>query len=158
LQRALQSGDIYRAPNLPNLTITTGDAGAIEVMFDGKSIGFVGRDGASVQHAPLMPAYSSNEADKKATTQEAVERPRSADALAMSAEEASAVARGLQAMAAEEAVERKPSAELSTMGGDEASAVATQGLSASEESADQAEAAQSADQARAAIDLAVEPQ
>ena len=188
LKRSLQSGDTYRAPNLPNLAITTLDAGAVEVMFDGESIGFVGTDGASVSRVPLMPAFSANEAQSGAAAQkavaplglpnvsamgadeagavarglqamaaeEAVERKRSAGLSAMGSDQAGAVARGLQAMAAGEAAERKRSAELSAIGADEARVVAARGLSAREETADQAELTHRADQARAATGVATQ--
>ena len=51
--RSVQAGDTYRAPSLPDLTVTTQDAGAVEVVLDGKSAGFVGGKGAAVQRAPL---------------------------------------------------------------------------------------------------------
>jgi len=51
--RTLQTGDTYRAPTLPNLTVTTDDAGAVEVLLDGKPAGFVGANGRAVQKAPL---------------------------------------------------------------------------------------------------------
>ena len=51
--RAVQAGDSYRVPNLPNLTVSTEDAGAIEVLLDGKPAGFIGANGKAVQKAPL---------------------------------------------------------------------------------------------------------
>jgi hypothetical protein len=53
--RAIQAGDSYRAPSLSNLTVTTDDAGAVEVLFSGTSAGFVGRNGVAVDKAPLAP-------------------------------------------------------------------------------------------------------
>jgi cytoskeleton protein RodZ len=53
LQRRLEPGDSYRAPNLPDLTVTTADAGAVEVMFNGTSLGFVGEDGEAAIRVPL---------------------------------------------------------------------------------------------------------
>jgi len=82
LERSMQPGDSYRTPNLADLTVTTPDAGAVEVMFDNNSIGFVGKDGASVQRVPLrryVPALQvktaketpgSNKAVKSSTTRE----------------------------------------------------------------------------------------
>jgi len=53
LLRKLEPGDSYRAPNLPDLTVTTADAGAVEVMFNGTSLGFIGEDGEAAIHVPL---------------------------------------------------------------------------------------------------------
>jgi hypothetical protein len=53
LLRKLEPGDSYRAPNLPDLTVTTADAGAVEVMFNGTSLGFIGEDGKAAIHVPL---------------------------------------------------------------------------------------------------------
>jgi len=53
VERAMQAGDSYRAPNLPDLTVTTQDAGAVEVVFDEKSLGYIGKNGTSVQRVSL---------------------------------------------------------------------------------------------------------
>jgi hypothetical protein len=95
LQRSLQRDDIYRAPNLPDLTITTQDAGAVEVMFDGQSVGFVGSDGAMAQRVPLRrfaQAAPRSEADNTRLALEAFER-------AMSAKEAATAKRSDEARA-----------------------------------------------------------
>jgi len=52
-QHAMEGGDTYRAPNVADLTVTTPDAGAVEVLFDGHSIGVMGTDGVPVQRVPL---------------------------------------------------------------------------------------------------------
>jgi serine/threonine-protein kinase len=52
-QRAMDTGDSYRAPNLPDLMVSTPDAGAVEVLFDGKSIGVMGTDGVPVRSVSL---------------------------------------------------------------------------------------------------------
>ncbi len=52
-QHAMETGDTYRTPNLGDLTVTAPDAGAVEVLFDGASLGFLGGDGAAVQRASL---------------------------------------------------------------------------------------------------------
>jgi len=49
----MQAGDSYRAPNLPDLTVTTQDAGAVEVVFDEKST-VVGRFRALIASADWM--------------------------------------------------------------------------------------------------------
>ena len=51
--RTLQRGDTYRAPSLPGLTVTADDAGAVEIMLNGASAGFVGENGAPIALAPL---------------------------------------------------------------------------------------------------------
>jgi hypothetical protein len=94
LQRSLQRGDTYSAPNLPDLTITTEDAGAVEVMFDGQSVGFVGSDGAMAQ-VPLRrfaPAAPRNEEDNRRMALEAFERAMSAKEAAKRSDEARATA------------------------------------------------------------------
>jgi serine/threonine protein kinase len=53
VERAMQAGDSYRAPNLPDLTVTTQDAGAVEVVFDEKSLGYIGKNGTSAQRVSL---------------------------------------------------------------------------------------------------------
>ena len=52
-QHVMQAGDSYRVPNLPDLMVTTPDAGAVEVLFDGKSIGVMGTDGVPVRSVSL---------------------------------------------------------------------------------------------------------
>jgi hypothetical protein len=51
--RTVQAGDTYRAPSLPDLTVTADDAGAVEVLLNGRPAGFIGANGASAQKAPL---------------------------------------------------------------------------------------------------------
>lgn len=53
--RVLKPGDTYQVPNLPGVTLTTPDAGAIELILDGTSIGFVGQNGAAVSGLSLSP-------------------------------------------------------------------------------------------------------
>jgi cytoskeleton protein RodZ len=47
IDRALFPGDTYRVPNVPGLRLSTLDAGAVEVIVDGSSLGFAGEDGAA---------------------------------------------------------------------------------------------------------------
>jgi hypothetical protein len=47
--RVLQRGDSYRAPNLQGLTVSTPDAGAVEIMSDGASGGYLGEDGVPAE-------------------------------------------------------------------------------------------------------------
>jgi len=51
--RALQPGDLYRAPSLPDLRVSADDGGAVEVVLNGVSAGFVGPNGGAVQQARL---------------------------------------------------------------------------------------------------------
>lgn len=53
--RVLKPGDTYQVPNLPNVTLSTTDAGAIEVILDGGSVGFAGQDGAALERQSLAP-------------------------------------------------------------------------------------------------------
>ena len=55
LARHLNPGDSYLVPNLTGLKLTVPDAGAVEVILDGGSMGFVGRDGVSVENISLNP-------------------------------------------------------------------------------------------------------
>jgi hypothetical protein len=58
-ERQMQPGELYRAPNVADLAVTAADAGAVEVMFDGKSIGFVGKDRAAARQVPLRRLLAS---------------------------------------------------------------------------------------------------
>ena len=55
LKRRLSPGDSYLVPNMTGLKLTVPDAGAVEVILDGGSVGFVGKDGASVEKVSLNP-------------------------------------------------------------------------------------------------------
>jgi cytoskeleton protein RodZ len=55
LNRILQPGDTYRVPNQVGLRMTTPDAGAVEIILDGSSLGYAGKDGADVVAASLNP-------------------------------------------------------------------------------------------------------
>ncbi|MGQ0742666.1 MAG: hypothetical protein ACT4OG_10345, partial [Alphaproteobacteria bacterium] len=55
LNRTLRRGDIYRAPNLVGLTLTTPDGGAVEVILDGASMGFAGRGSTTTEAISLDP-------------------------------------------------------------------------------------------------------
>jgi cytoskeleton protein RodZ len=55
LKRHLSPGDSYLVPNLAGLKLTVPNAGAVEVILDGGSVGFVGKDGASVEKVSLNP-------------------------------------------------------------------------------------------------------
>jgi cytoskeleton protein RodZ len=55
LNRTLRPGDLYQAPNLVGLTLTTANSGAVEIILDGASLGYLGADGAIVEGASLNP-------------------------------------------------------------------------------------------------------
>ncbi len=55
LSRVLQAGDTYRVPNRDGLTMMTGNAGALEIMVDGQSIGSLGPLGAVRRGIDLAP-------------------------------------------------------------------------------------------------------
>ena len=102
--RMLQSGDSYRAPSLADLTVTTEDAGAVEIVFNGAPVGFVGQNGAPVELAPLSRFASlappsprgevakGGEASPETTIATATATPT------LTPEEADAVSRGIAAI------------------------------------------------------------
>jgi hypothetical protein len=92
--RAIQAGDSYRAPSLSNLTVTTDDAGAVEVLFDGTSAGFVGPDGGVVEKTPLARFASAAPRLPVQPSQTAA----APSAPVLTPEQAEAVARGLAAL------------------------------------------------------------
>jgi cytoskeleton protein RodZ len=55
LDRVLWPGDTYRVPNMVGLRLSSPDAGAVEVILDGASMGFAGRDGANARNLSLNP-------------------------------------------------------------------------------------------------------
>jgi cytoskeleton protein RodZ len=55
INRTLDRGDLYQVPNLVGLTISTPDSGAVEVILDGMSLGFLGAKGAIANGLSLNP-------------------------------------------------------------------------------------------------------
>ena len=55
IDRVLWPGDTYRVPNMVGLRLSSPDAGAVEVILDGSSMGFVGKDGATARNLSLNP-------------------------------------------------------------------------------------------------------
>ncbi len=53
--RDLSPGDRYQTPNLVGLRVTTPDSGAVEVILDGTSLGFLGPNGATAEDMSLDP-------------------------------------------------------------------------------------------------------
>ena len=99
--RAVQPGDSYRAPSLTDLTVTTEDAGAVEVLFNGSSAGFIGAGGVTVEKASLtrLASLAPQPAAPPTAPAVAVEPPAAiAPEQLLTAEEAEAVAKGLAAL------------------------------------------------------------
>ena len=65
LNRTLTPGDSYKAPNIRGVTLTTPDSGAIEVIIDGNSLGFLGAKGAIAEGLSLNPPDLSAHFPKK---------------------------------------------------------------------------------------------
>ena len=55
IDRKLAPGDTYRVPNLVGLRLSAPDAGAIELILDGSSLGFAGEDGVAARGLSLNP-------------------------------------------------------------------------------------------------------
>ncbi len=55
INRTLRPGDTYQVPNLVGLTLTTPDAGAVELDLDGASMGFAGKDQEMKELVSLDP-------------------------------------------------------------------------------------------------------
>jgi cytoskeleton protein RodZ len=55
LDRVLWPGDTYRVPNMVGLRLNSPDAGAVELILDGGSMGFVGKNGAPARALSLNP-------------------------------------------------------------------------------------------------------
>ena len=54
LSRVLKPGDVYMAPNEPDLMLTTGNAGGLEIRVDGKEINALGGAGTILRDVPLV--------------------------------------------------------------------------------------------------------
>ncbi len=55
LNRLLQPGDSYLVPNMSGATLSTPDAGAVELILDGGSLGYAGKDGVVAEGLSLNP-------------------------------------------------------------------------------------------------------
>lgn len=55
LDRLLGAGATYRVPNTPGVKLTVRDAGAVEVILDGNTVGFAGKDGVAAKALGLDP-------------------------------------------------------------------------------------------------------
>jgi cytoskeleton protein RodZ len=54
LSRVLKPGDVYMAPNAPDLILTTGNAGGLEIRVDGQEIRALGGAGTILREVPLV--------------------------------------------------------------------------------------------------------
>jgi cytoskeleton protein RodZ len=55
INRILQPGDTYRVPNIAGLRLSLPDAGAVELLLDGGSVGLAGENGVVANDLPLNP-------------------------------------------------------------------------------------------------------
>jgi len=55
LNRLLQPGDSYLVPNMSGVTLSTPDGGALELILDGGSLGYAGKDGVVAEGLSLNP-------------------------------------------------------------------------------------------------------
>src|SRR5262249_43194274 len=55
LNRTLSPGDLFHAPNVVGLLLTTPDSGAVEILLDGTSMGFIGKSGVIAEGLSLNP-------------------------------------------------------------------------------------------------------
>jgi cytoskeleton protein RodZ len=55
IDRRLSAGDTYRVPNMVGLRLSAPDAGAVEVILDGSSVGFAGENGVVARGLSLNP-------------------------------------------------------------------------------------------------------
>jgi cytoskeleton protein RodZ len=55
MNRTLKPGDSYQVPNFVGLTLTTSDAGAVEVDLDGQALGLVGKNQETAEAVSLDP-------------------------------------------------------------------------------------------------------
>jgi cytoskeleton protein RodZ len=55
LDRLLQPGDSYKVPNVPGVTLSTSVANALEIIVDGSSKGYAGKDDGAAENMPLNP-------------------------------------------------------------------------------------------------------
>ena len=53
--RTLQPGDRFAVPDRNDLALSTGNAGGLEILLDGQSVGRVGAPGAVVKNLSLAP-------------------------------------------------------------------------------------------------------
>jgi cytoskeleton protein RodZ len=55
IDRKLGAGATYRVPNTPGVKLNAPDAGAVEVILDGNTVGFAGKNGVAAKGVGLDP-------------------------------------------------------------------------------------------------------
>jgi cytoskeleton protein RodZ len=55
IDRVLGAGATYRVPNIPGVKLSVPDAGAVEVILDGNTVGFAGQEGVAARGLGLDP-------------------------------------------------------------------------------------------------------
>ncbi len=55
INRTLNPGDTYRAPNIVGMTISSANSGVVELILDGSPLGFLGANGAAADALSLNP-------------------------------------------------------------------------------------------------------
>ena len=55
INRTLKPGDLYQVPNVPGLTLTTPNGGAVEIDLDGAPMGYAGRKNETAEALSLDP-------------------------------------------------------------------------------------------------------
>ena len=57
IDRTLNPGESYRAPDKPGMTLVTGNAGGLDVEIDGKKLGALGKSGEMLKNVPVDASY-----------------------------------------------------------------------------------------------------
>jgi cytoskeleton protein RodZ len=57
ISRNIKAGDSYKAPNVPGLVLVARDAGSLDLVVDGKSVGAAGPAGTVLTGMPLNPQF-----------------------------------------------------------------------------------------------------
>ena len=63
INRALQPGDTYQVPLVPDLTLTTPDGSAVELDLDGQAMGMASKAGGAAEDLPLDPQSVADHAN-----------------------------------------------------------------------------------------------
>jgi cytoskeleton protein RodZ len=69
INRALNPGDTFRVPNKTGVTLTTTNAGAVEVELDGQSMGYAGKGAQLAEALSLDPQSIVDRSNKGASAQ-----------------------------------------------------------------------------------------
>lgn len=66
INRTLSPGDLYKTPDIAGVTISTADSGAVELILDGTSLGFLDSNGAAANALSLNPQDIVDRAQRSA--------------------------------------------------------------------------------------------